>query len=682
MTNKLLNNGSILFALTIFLLMSYSANAQYCIPQGVNSNRYIDNFATTGGIQNISNLISGFSTGGYGDFTTMAVQVNPGDELSFESDVLGGTAGFRIWVDWNHDGTFDQVEEVAYHSTGYSNSPSGSFTVPMDVASGETRMRIVSHWLSTTGEIDPCATGFTYGEFEDYTFIVAGSDEPFPSPYCDIAGAEDVIVEEITKVSFGDAIITNTDTDSVLVDKTDTVVDLSAGATYTLSVEGNTHGDFETNIVAFIDWNQNGILDDTGEIYELGTLENSTGTDGISVSLAILVPADAVLGNTRIRITKTYFDDLSNAIINPCGIEFDPFGWGIESGYGQALDFTLNLEAGNTDNCEGTPIAGVATVNPESGYVDTQYTVAATGFTTGSGLTYQWQSNTDNAGWVHEGNVEDVYSAFTATAPSVSGIVVEWRLEVICTLSSEISYSEVATFTTTEPSLYCIPLLDCGDGDNITNVTFQEINNTTTCSDGGYGDYTAMSATVQAGGTYPISISVGDGWDVESASVWVDFDNSGSFDEDEFFFIGTGSGEALPGNISIPSGLENGDYRMRVRVIAGPGADATWDLACDSEDVFGETEDYTVTVDGLVGIEENSISNFTYYPNPVQDVLYISAKENVQSLSAYNVLGQEVLSSKDFANGQVDVSSLPNGTFMFRVTFENGFEDNFKILKK
>src|SRR5690554_4013141 len=33
-------------------------------------------------------------------------------------------------------------------------------------------MRIVSHWLSSSGDIDPCETGFAYGEFEDYKFTV------------------------------------------------------------------------------------------------------------------------------------------------------------------------------------------------------------------------------------------------------------------------------------------------------------------------------------------------------------------------------------------------------------------------------------------------------------------------------------------------------------------------------
>src|SRR5690554_4898594 len=166
----------------------------------------------------------------------------------------------------------------------------------------------------------------------------------FPDPYCEIADATDVIVEEITVVEFAGTEITNDDDDNVLIDKTDVVVEITAGDTYTISVEGNTNGDFETNIVAFIDWNQNGILDDAGEIYELGTLENSTGYDGVSVSMDITVPADAVPGQTRVRITKTYFDEFSDPIINPCGIEFDPWGMGIYPGYGQALDFTLNIE--------------------------------------------------------------------------------------------------------------------------------------------------------------------------------------------------------------------------------------------------------------------------------------------------------------------------------------------------
>ncbi len=167
----------------------------------------------------------------------------------------------------------------------------------------------------------------------------------FPAPYCEITGAGDVTVEEITAVDFSTTSITNTDTASVLIDKTTTIVNAAQNAIYTIEVAGNTYGAFDTDIVAFIDWNQNDLLDDTGEIYEIGTITNSTGSDAISVSLAITVPTDAVLGNTRIRLTKTYQDPGSPAEINACGIQFNPFGQGVFSGYGQALDFTLNITA-------------------------------------------------------------------------------------------------------------------------------------------------------------------------------------------------------------------------------------------------------------------------------------------------------------------------------------------------
>src|SRR5690606_13298980 len=94
--------------------------------------------------------------------------------VDFVTDIMGGTAGFRVWVDWNQDGEFDTTEEVAYQSSSYLGTQEGTITVPTDALLGDTRMRVVSHWLSTTGNIDPCATEFAYGEFEDYRFTVEG----------------------------------------------------------------------------------------------------------------------------------------------------------------------------------------------------------------------------------------------------------------------------------------------------------------------------------------------------------------------------------------------------------------------------------------------------------------------------------------------------------------------------
>src|SRR5690606_34220637 len=114
-----------------------SGGSDYCIPEGTNVNRYINNFSTTGGVDNITNMASGFSTGGYGDFTaTHSLTQETGESVSFTADIMGGIAGFRIWVDWNQDGVFDIVDEVAYNSTGYVSTHSGSFVVRADAMDG------------------------------------------------------------------------------------------------------------------------------------------------------------------------------------------------------------------------------------------------------------------------------------------------------------------------------------------------------------------------------------------------------------------------------------------------------------------------------------------------------------------------------------------------------------------
>jgi len=83
------------------------------------------------------------------------------------------------------------------------------------------------------------------------------------------------------------------------------------------------------------------------------------------------------------------------------------------------------------------------------------------------------------------------------------------------------------------PFAYCTPtILDCSDGDVITNVTIGTINNTTDCSASGYSDFTSMAATVTPGQAVPVSVSVGDGW-FERVSIWVDWNKNDTFEASE-----------------------------------------------------------------------------------------------------------------------------------------------------
>jgi len=68
-------------------------------------------------------------------------------------------------------------------------------------------------------------------------------------------------------------------------------------------------------------------------------------------------------------------------------------------------------------------------------------------------------------------------------------------------------------------------------------------------------------------------------------------------------------------------------------------------------------------------VADNTIVGLAIYPNPVQNTLHINALENVENISLYNMLGQEVLSQKPMTTSfQLDFSSLTNGTYIIKIT--------------
>lgn len=141
-------------------------------------------------------------------------------------------------------------------------------------------------------------------------------------------------VEPISRVQFADIDnVSNPDINgSARIEYfLDIIANVETGNTYTITLEGNTGGEYENHFKVFIDWNQNMILDDDGEIYEIGTIFNSNGMDGEQATNEIEIPADALTGNTRMRVLKNF-----NPILQgPCG------GYT----YGQAEDYTINVSA-------------------------------------------------------------------------------------------------------------------------------------------------------------------------------------------------------------------------------------------------------------------------------------------------------------------------------------------------
>ena len=95
------------------------------------------------------------------------------------------------------------------------------------------------------------------------------------------------------------------------------------------------------------------------------------------------------------------------------------------------------------------------------------------------------------------------------------------------------------------------------------------------------------------------------------------------------------------------------------------------------------TNTATTTI-AVLAIQDFVFSNyFTLYPNPVKDILNITAKETIQvsSINIYNTLGQLVLLIPNAQNTKtVNVSSLTTGNYFIKINSNKG-TSNTKFIK-
>jgi len=80
----------------------------------------------------------------------------------------------------------------------------------------------------------------------------------------------------------------------------------------------------------------------------------------------------------------------------------------------------------------------------------------------------------------------------------------------------------------------------------------------------------------------------------------------------------------------------------------------------------------TVTVEETLGIDDAELSQFTYFPNPVNNVLTIKAQASIDNITVYNMLGQAVVRSTPNTNDStVDMSALQTGAYFVQVSINN-----------
>lgn len=231
---------------------------------------------------------------------------------------------------------------------------------------------------------------------------------------------------------------------------------------------------------------------------------------------------------------------------------------------------------------------------------------------------------------------------------------------------------------------YCTSNLG-GNASDITavSVTGTTLNNTATRNaNSSYISYAATGAytgslTWNAVNTINISTSNND-----IVSMWIDYNHNSTFDPSEWTMVTTASNSrAVSASFYIPTTALTGQTRMRIRTRSAGTSNFSTDACTNFSS--GCTEDYTINIDKLDGLNDVSSTLLRLYPNPVSDKLKITIPGfSKGTLQVIDVLGRKVISTE--VNGEEfeqNVADLKTGVYIILIKSENGqtFNKEFMV---
>jgi hypothetical protein len=399
----------------------------------------------------------------------------------------------------------------------------------------------------------------------------------------------------------------------------------------------NSANFFPARVSVFIDYNQDGDFTDLDETAFTAT---TTNAGGAIVTGNVLIPATATAGLTRMRVVLV-------EVTGPGGVNL-PCG---TYQFGETEDYTIEVVAQLP--CVAPPIAGLA-VSSDSAVCATTFTLTLNGASTGSGMTYQWQSSTDSVTWLPIAGANTTFHATTQTQSTY------YRCVLTCSGLNDTS-SVVYVFQNPANACYCASAANSTADADVGNVTFGTLNNGiatpisgNTAATGTYTDFTALPIqTYNRSTSYTMSVSQitsNVNFTASRITVFIDYNQNGSFnDVGERVLTGTTTAGAagnptVTGTVTIPATALLGNTRMRVILSAGGGFGLQ--NPCGNYN-FGETEDYTVNIDvfNTIKSKDTPKSLLQVFPNPTNGktiLNYSIIEKTTVQIEVFNLLGKRI----------------------------------------
>lgn len=359
-----------------------------------------------------------------------------------------------------------------------------------------------------------------------------------------------------------------------------TIINLNAANTYTLLTNATVSGFYgDAAMGAWIDYNQNSIFEPT-EFTSLGFGPSGT------YSNTLTVPLTSPSGLVRMRLKLDEYYASSGTVLDPCINNNGTYN-------GQTLDFKVNITAAPA--CSGVPNAGDATSTETTVCQNKSFSLDLVNNSIASSISYQWQSSTDNTIWTNMGTAQSTIP-YSITTQSISTY---YRCITTCSISSMSSTSTPIMVAQNLPTAcYCVTEpMDCTNA-YFSTVNFETLSDNPICNtappNAGYIFNTTNTITINANQTYTISNTINT-QGTSYLGVWIDYNQDGFFDANEYSALGGGPAGTYTGNIVVPFTAVGGNTRMRLKLEELFTAPTTL-VPCIGIQGNGQTLDYPINI--------------------------------------------------------------------------------------
>lgn len=450
---------------------------------------------------------------------------------------------------------------------------------------------------------------------------------------------------------------------------------------------------FASVVSAWIDFDQNSVFNTNELLFSRQTAATSTPT--WSVRDTFRIPGDAKVGITGMRLV------LQEGTTAPAAC-----GTSSLYNFGETEDYLVNIQF---PPCDGPAAAGTAYVSDTvlcQGYLFTL--TDTTHERQRSALTWNWQTSI-NGGitWTNVANStnkDTIQRLFTAPA--------QYRLRMICTTSSDTTYSNPVNTTLGPPyACYCYSIttgFPSSNQDSSDIGAFRVGNFLMVSGSGGphlqnpdatrqRTDYTSVAQiNLVSGNAYVVNVfhtMRARTHNDAKITVFIDFDNDFAYDiprERVLTGYTTATNWYFVDSVRIPLDSFIADVPTGMRVVLNENINASLpsDNGCGTY-TSGETEDYVVILrtPQSAGVGNTSlVRDLTLYPNPTNGRTLVTFRTSkpvkdvqlvVTDLTGRTLTRQTYDGSSTEVRAEVDLSGQPRGMYFIEVLAEGE-----KLVKK